>query len=225
MQDGSLRILQRFGNNAVLAQRQEITLNPPRAVYPLDFFIGRGFQAPDPVPAEHFHHQAVQVFRAAADDDLVRGDPDAPVAGQVAAERFTEGVAAGVRRLDQEGFTVIRQDPAHDLCQGREGKGVPAFRLRNSRQDGTRRTGRDGEAVRVPVGHENAAAGPGFGISFLAEQLNRMIHGDFADAAVPRQGTAGRQAAAPGTDAGQDLPAERFIQGQVGRFILSHLVL
>ena len=224
MQHGSFGGLQRFGNNAVCTQRKQIAHNAPRAVYPLDFFIGRGLEPPDPVPAQHFHHQAVKILRAAADHDLFLRHPDTPVAGQIAAQGFPQRLAAGVRRLDQQCFAVVRKHPAHHLCQRRKGKSVASFCPGQGNRHGKRPGGGNGKAVPVPVGNPNAAAGPGFGVAFFAKQFNPVIHGDFAEAPVPRQGPPGGQPRSGGADAREDFLPQGFIQSQIGRLGGSHLV-
>jgi hypothetical protein len=75
-----------------------------------------------------------------------------------------------------------------------------------------------------PVGDPNAAAGPGFGVPFFAKQFDPVIHGDFAEAPVLRQGPPGGQPCSGGADAREDFLPQGFIQGQVGRFGGSHLV-
>ena len=58
-----------------------------------------------------------------------------------------------------------------------------------------------------------------------AQQLDAVVRGDRADAAVPGQNAPGGKPAAKGTDAGKDFFPQGFVQGQVGRFAVSHLVL
>ena len=71
----------------------------------------------DPAVSEQFHSQAVEVFRPGAYDDLVGLYTDAPVAGQIAPDGFTQLEAAGIGRTDEDLFPVFGQHAAHDAGQ------------------------------------------------------------------------------------------------------------
>ena len=225
MQDGSGRVPQGFGENSVLSQGTEGDLHAPGTVNLLDLPVGGGFQTVNPAAAQQLHRQTVQVFSAGADDDLVAADPDTAVAGQVAAQGILQFAAAGVRRTDQDFLPVFGEHAAHDAREGWKGKDVPFRRGHGQRSPPFRAGGGLGKAVRFPVDHVVSAAGPRLRIPFLAEQLDAVVGRYAADAPVPGLGTAGGKAAAEGTDAGEDLLPEGFIQCQVGRFLIFHLVL
>ena len=83
---------------------------------------------------------------------------------------------------------------------------------------------RQRKTILVPVNHIDAASCPRFRVSFFAQQFDAVIRRHFTDTAVPGQGASGRQAASVRTDPVQDFLPQGFIQCQVGRFSISHLV-
>ena len=168
-----------------MREGQQVALNALRAVHLLNFGVGRAFHGIASVPAQHFHHQPVEVLRPGTDHDLLRSYVHPPVAGQVAGDGLAQGIAAGVGGFVQQRLPVFRHDPAHRAGKDRKGEIVFLLRRISLRRNSVGRR-HLGKTVQWAVNHVITAAGTGFDIPFLAEQLIAVFHRDHAQALLPR---------------------------------------
>ena len=118
--------LQGGGSDAVMPEGQQLASYAPGPVHLFDLFIGGGFDGKDAISAQHLHHQAIQIFRTGADDDLLRIHPYAPIPDEIPGNSLTQLPAPGVWRFVQNDLPVFRKHPPHGA--GQHGKRERVFR-------------------------------------------------------------------------------------------------
>ena len=214
MQNFRVRLGQGPAVDAVPAQGQQPADGPGGAVNLRNFFIGGAFHGVNSVPAQQFHRQPVEIFRAGPHHDLFRRNPNAPVSGQILPQSRQQPGMSGIGGFFQNFLPAFRQHPAHSLAEHGQGKG----RLSGGSPGGPGRgLGRGGgKAVPLTEEHEIAAAFPGLGVALVAQQGVGVFHGDGAQAGFLRQQPLGGQPPALGINAPENIVPQLPIEKQIG---------
>ena len=224
MQHGGARGGERVAADAVRAERQKLERSAVRTVNERDLFIRRILRRVDARRAEKLHDQSVEIFRAGADEDLLRLHADAAAAREIARDRLPQRIAAVVRAFFQKLLAVLADDAAHHPREHRKRKVRPLPR-RDSRRSYRRARHK---AVRIVELHIVPAAAARFEIPFVRQQRVSVLYRDDAQPLLLGQLPLGRHPRAEGIIAADDLAAQALIQAQIRRavfVVLFHLVL
>ena len=226
MQHLGVALPQRAADDAVRPQGQALRRDVVRPVDLGDLFVGRVLDAVDAAAAQHLHDQAVQVFRAGPDDDLLRSSLDVAGSGQVAGQGGAQETCAEVRAALQHFFPVLAQHAAGRFRVDAEGKArLVRIRFRPVRSghifDRFHR-----KRAGFVVGDEVAAALLRGHVAFALQQLQRMLRRDDGNAEIPCDGALRREFCAGSIQTFFDVCAQASVEMQILFFLLfyCHLV-
>ena len=184
MKDGGFRAGELSGFDAVLSHGEEVRPCAIRFVDFADLIVGWILQGVEAVSSKDLHVEAVNVFGAGTNQDLLRGDVHPAAPRQVSGKRAPQFFAAAARRRVEDFSAVVGKDGAHRPGKGGEGKEIPFPFVPELCLDGRRRfpfmrTGRGIGRV-LAVRHVASASFPRLDVAFLGQERERMLDGDDA---------------------------------------------
>ena len=222
VKNGGFGTLQLTAQNSVASHLQRINGYAAGLIDLADDFIGRVFNAINPVPPEDIYKDAVKIFRTASDNDLFRRDGNSAARKKMRCNCGTKLRQTGRRALNQNFFLIFTQYSADRTGDYTEREYI-IRKLYFHFGDGGRFLMHRKHAV-FPIGHKYSGTLPCFDISFLIEQFDCMFDRDKRKVILCRERALAWKAASIGKCAFGDPLTEDLIKGKICRFSGFHLV-
>ena len=222
MEGGGAGAGQHGGIHPLPVQRNGDAGGAPGAVNLTDFGVAGILHSKDRVPPQQLRQQEIQVFRAGADDDLLRGNRHAPEIPEVGGNGLPQGRQPLMGHRGQQRLRRLSQHLPGEPCPCGNGKPGGVHLIAAEIQQLGRRFRRPpenrfpgGRRRLLHVGHKETPSGQGQQIPLGLQLAVGTFHGDDGHPEMLRQRPlggqpgSGRQHAAE--NIGADPAAEIFI--------------
>ena len=213
MQNARGALFQRRAHDPVRAHGEKLAKRAVGLIDPADRLIAGVLQRVAALPPQKLHHQAVEILRPGADDDLLRLHRYPPAALQIPRQRHAQLRTAAAGGAGEDAPVVVAHHTAHGPRPDGKGeirrRAVPGAHVL---QRGARQGGGGAAAAE---GGEIAAAGSGLGIALVAEQGVGVLHRDDAQTRLPGKQALGGKTAARGDRAGDDVRPQLLVELQI----------
>ena len=189
------------------------------AVHLADLGIARVLHGEHRLRTQQLCQQKIQIFRAGAHHDLLRGHGHALVVPQIVGNGLPQSVQALVGHGAQQGFAALTEDLAGEPGPGgdREAGHIHLVAFQVQPPDtlfrlGRQRLRRRGRRQPLHRGNEKAPLGLSVHISLCLQLLVSPFHGDDGQLQVLRQPPLGGQPLPGGQGAAEDVAPDAAVQ-------------